>query len=289
MVASLIGFAVLFLSCQAGAEINTDDLLTAAQTGNIKAARVLLDEGADINAKNSHGMTALMFAAMRDEEGLLEFLLDKGADVNATDNNGVTALMKGVMSAVGPDMVRLLLDKNADINAMDKNGRAAMYWALKIYRPAVTETLLAGGVDVNMKYKEGVTALMMAAGQGYEEVVNILLAKGAEVDAKTDNGLTSLMWAASRGRTDIIAVLAEKGADVNTVDINGNTVLINSIILGYAHHKDSDIIKSTVEVLLQSAAAVNVKNRQGKTALALAAERDLTGTVKLLKQHGATE
>ena len=64
----------------------------AAWFGHIDVMRILIDKGADVNAKNKNGATALILAADKGNAEIVSFLIDKGADVNAKDGNG-TALM----------------------------------------------------------------------------------------------------------------------------------------------------------------------------------------------------
>ena len=66
--------------------------MCAAYDGHIPAATLLLDRGADMNARSNNGWNALMYAAMRDKLDCAVFLLTRGFDLEATDNNGRTAL-----------------------------------------------------------------------------------------------------------------------------------------------------------------------------------------------------
>ena len=67
------------------------DIFKAAAKGNAKTVLSLVDGGADINAKDNDGQTALMKAAREGHVGIVELLLKKGADVNVKGQDGWTA------------------------------------------------------------------------------------------------------------------------------------------------------------------------------------------------------
>ena len=84
--------------------------------------------GADVNAKNEHGKSLLMFAATDLSAQMLEFLIVQGADVNAKDDKGKTALMYAAELG-GIENVQVLLKHGADVNAKDKWGDSALFYA----------------------------------------------------------------------------------------------------------------------------------------------------------------
>jgi len=94
----------------------------------------------------------------------LQVLLDNGADVNASDSNGDTALLIVVVrrNTGLMEIVRILLDKGADVNAKDKNGRTVLMVAASEGKVEVMQTLLAKGADVNARDSDGNTALIRA-------------------------------------------------------------------------------------------------------------------------------
>src|SRR5260370_19225882 len=71
-----------------------NNLITVAYQGDVKTGIAQLDEGADVNARDCDGDTALMLAAERGHIELVKVLLKNGADVNAENLNGETALMR---------------------------------------------------------------------------------------------------------------------------------------------------------------------------------------------------
>jgi ankyrin repeat protein len=72
-----------------------------------RSTKALLDHGADVNARNSGGLTALMIAAASNQAEMVSLLINSGADKNAKDENGNTAL--GIAQSKGNDAVIKLL------------------------------------------------------------------------------------------------------------------------------------------------------------------------------------
>ncbi len=100
----------------------------AAGQGDKKTLQAMLDEGADIKAKDKSGMTALMRAADTGRIDTLGVLLDNGADIDAYDKDDWTALMYAAKGG-HKNIVRLLLSKGADVNARSKRGFTAFTFA----------------------------------------------------------------------------------------------------------------------------------------------------------------
>lgn len=108
-------------------EVN-NKLLKAAKKGAPEEVKTLLEEGADVNAKDEDGFTVLMYAALSGNLQLVKHLVNRGADVNARDKDGKTALM--FVAAKGDlEAVRFLLDSGADVHAEAANGNTALQLA----------------------------------------------------------------------------------------------------------------------------------------------------------------
>lgn len=107
------------------------ELMRAALEGDTATVRSLLAGGADVNAKDNKGRTALMFAVTNMHADTAKELLEHGADVNATANDGATALMLAASSG-DTKSVRALLDKGADpAGKYTRSGETALMLAKK--------------------------------------------------------------------------------------------------------------------------------------------------------------
>ncbi len=151
----------------------------AAMRGDREAVRVLLRR-ADVNGAQADGMTALHWAASRDDEAMAKLLVAARANVRATTRlGGFTPLW---MAA--------------------QNGNALMI-----------ELLLDAGAEANVASTLGVTPLMMAAATGRVDAVKLLVVRGADVNAQEQTyGQTPLMFAAAHNRPEAIGMLIELGA-----------------------------------------------------------------------------
>jgi ankyrin repeat protein len=96
----------------------------------------------------------------------VQLLLDKGADVNAKLRDGDSALMIALYM-YNIDILRLLIDRGADVNARDKNGKSVLIQAAEKGRTHAITILVDRGADINAKSSSGKTPLIMAAIGGY--------------------------------------------------------------------------------------------------------------------------
>lgn len=175
--------AALLLAAAASGQIRDAALPTAAMEDDVTAVRSLLKQGADVNAAQGDGMTALHWAAVRNDLEIGGLLIRSGANVNAgTRIGGLTPLYLAAAA-----------------------GNAAM----------ISELLQAHASAKATSSVNGTTALMKAASAGSAAAVKLLLDHGADVNAK-ESGLeqTALMFAAAADRADVVTLLAARGADL---------------------------------------------------------------------------
>src|SRR5262245_25062775 len=159
------------------------------------------------------GRSDVADAAMRGESGAVRTLITQGADVNARQGDGSTALHWAVYKG-NLAMVEALIAARADVKAATREGATPLYLASVNGDAAALAALLKAGADPNQPLRQGKTALMEASRSGNVEAIRVLLDHGADVKAKeTLRGTTALMWAASEGHAAAIQLLIERGAD----------------------------------------------------------------------------
>jgi ankyrin repeat protein len=281
-------------------------LVRAAQQGDFKRVQDLLDQGVDVDAKNSEGATALWETVLRagSKESCLmpRLLLNRGADPNIKDKYGRTVLMWA--SHHGPvELVTWLLEEGADPN----DGVSLPNAVHNEHNLQVVKLLLDKGADVNTKTSDDWTALTLAALDNQINVANLLLDKGARINEKVRPDWTALMWSIYGSHVEMTRLLLERGADVNAKTREGRTALMEAAAAdhqiksmrelygtevtdgwGPAYPRRKNDLK-IVKLLLQHGADVTAKDDTGWTALKRAKKSGATDIVELLRAQGAKE
>jgi ankyrin repeat protein len=116
-----------------------DALSVAAILGYTEIARVLLDNGANVDFR-SKGATPLMKAIMMDHAATARLLIDRGANINAATDDGLTALIYSVQRN-SMELMQLLLDKGADVSMKEYRGYTACRLAEEWKREAMVPLL----------------------------------------------------------------------------------------------------------------------------------------------------
>ena len=155
----------------------------AAARGDLEAVRSLLREGADVNAPQGDGMTALHWAAERGDAELADVLLYAGARVDAGTRIGHYTPLHLASRRAGANVVEVLLDAGSDPNASTTNsGATPLHLAAATGDPAVVAVLVDAGADVNGREGAwGQTPLIFAAASNRVAAMEVLLGAGADL------------------------------------------------------------------------------------------------------------
>lgn len=211
------------LLLQKGADLNArkSPLCFAAESGSAAVVRLLLAAGADFNTLNEHFMSPLEEAAMRGHAEVLKAMIEFTVDVNARGDNGNTALHFAKDKAV----VDVLVEAGANVDARDEREETPLFYAAAGEDIDVVRALANHGADISAKGFDGSTALHAAKGVA---VVDMLVEAGADIEARTVEGSTPLIAAASaanQGSFEALRALVGHGADLNAKDARGSTAL----------------------------------------------------------------
>jgi len=187
-VQSIIALGLVALLFTAALPVG-GQLIEAARNGDAAAVQTLLAGGADANAAQGDGLTALHMAAQEGYLEIAEALLGAGADVEAKTRIGdYTPLHLAAQEANAP-VARVLLEAGADPAAVTTNtGVTPLHLAAKaIGGEGAARTLLDAGVSVDPRESAaGHTPLMFAASQGRTAAVRELLSHGADPSIHTE-------------------------------------------------------------------------------------------------------
>jgi len=279
-------------------------LCLASARGCLIVAELLIEYGADVNARNQNQETPLELASAHGELEIIRLLLTSGASVDSQDVEESTLLHRAAQGGY-LDILTLLLKSGADVNIQNSNNKTPLDLALDNGRldaarclaewmgnadsldhlnlspdslPGVEGPTFGHGTGSDIP-DERRTSLHDASSAGDLEIVRSLLEVGSHVNERGTAHRTSLMYASRRGRIEVAKLLIKYGADVNARDRNGWTAL--QVASRYGH---ADVVC----LLLNHSADVNAMQQDQCTALHLALMNGTSfETVKALLEKGA--
>ena len=274
-------------------------LIEAVRGGAIDRVRELLRTGADVNATQGDGATALHWAAHRSDLAATDLLVRAGADVNRTNELGATPLWLASLNGDAA-VAGALLAAGADPNRALASGETPLMTAARSGSVQTVTLLIDHRADVNAAERvRGQTALMWAVDQRHAAIVRTLLTRGASVHARSavwqqlentagntnsagdflmsHGGSTAILFAARQGDLETAAALLDAGANVDDADAAGTSALV------VAAHSDHGQL---ARFLLSRGADPNAA-KAGYTALHAAVLRGNLELVKALLEAGA--
>ncbi|WP_027728587.1 ankyrin repeat domain-containing protein [Treponema sp. C6A8] len=248
----------------------------AAIQNHIAIEKYLLVNDADNTAQDSSGSTALHEAVRYGNIEIIKALLDSGANVNSKDNLGKTPIMMITPKEKTQEIYNLLISYRADLNEKDMYGDTVLHNAIMVNSDVETDAILTNnGADVNVRNKEGVTPLHIAVQKDQVGTARLLTENGANIHTMDAKGKTPLVLALAGSQEMLEAVVSEKNA--MTQDSDGNTPLHIALI--------NDAPLSKVQYIISLTDNVNLRNRDGNSALFLAVikNRQKVGELLLAK------
>lgn len=198
-----------------GVEFSEKAFFQQVRGGQTEVVRLFLSAGMSPDVQDQ-GFTPLLEAARRGYSEMAQELIEDGANVNAKDPYGVTALMFSLIAG-STEVALRLIEKGAEVNSRDSDGRTALIEALTSENeipPEIVELLVRRGADVNVKLAGGLTPLMIAV-SGDSRLVRLLVEAGAGVKAKDDNGVSVLQRA--KDNLENIRILEDAGAGIQAM------------------------------------------------------------------------
>ncbi|EQC24963.1 TKL protein kinase [Saprolegnia diclina VS20] len=280
-------------------------LYLATSTENTAMVALLLEAGADANARTWFGRPPLVAAIRKCHAAIVELLLDAGAAPDASDKSQVPPLVLAT-AAGDAGIVELLLCAGANVTLTSPKGRSALYVAAErghgdvvaLLLPRVQESkqsltdsmavAAANGHDAVLECflathalstQEDAEALLAAAAAGHETIVRRLIAFGVPIDSTDVKGKTALLLAAEYGHLAVLSFLLDAGASVNQLDKFGESSLFVAARGGHIPE---------VTRLLSAKADLNKQNKNGVSALVVAIAKGHSEIVRQLLLAGAS-
>ncbi|KAM3452231.1 hypothetical protein MY3296_004669 [Beauveria thailandica] len=256
-------------------------LSVAVSAGHEGVAKLLLEQGVEIDVQDETGRTPLWIAAQTGRRELALRLLNRGAAKDRRDKNQRTPLWAAADSGEG-DTVNLLLEYRAAINYRDEFGQTALAAACSKGHADVVMLLLFYSADVNLTDIRGRSPLWTATANGDEAVVRMLLQTGkAELKTASD-GWTPLWLAVRDGLEGLVELLVSHGASTQSIfpldHEMGKSLLWKAVRCGHAE---------SARLLLDTGKMSPDTRSDKMTPLSLAASNNDRRLVELLLHHGA--
>lgn len=279
----------------------SEQMIEAAEEGDIKEMRELIERGADVNAiDEQEGITALIAATAGGQVAAVQFLIQAKAAVNSGDKaNNATPLMwaatlrpdkeaieKGLKMPPAEkklEIGRMLIAAGAEVNYRNAWGGTALQWAADEGNPEMVKLLLASKADPNLGDQHGLTPLIAAAhydGPAHFQIAEQLIRAGAKLELSDAIGKTALMASTNNYGPAMTSALIKAGAKVDAADRDGFTALMYACRLGRAE---------TAKVLIDSGAGINAKSKDGRSALQIARDAGFKPAIEVLLKAGASE
>ena len=285
-------------------------VIAATQRGDPAVLQLLIDAGANVNARDHNGWSALRWAGQSSSRrqnqsmaAIIALLGRAGAQDKA--GNNAAALFEAVLQK-DPVRVEEALRLGANPNARDDRGVPPLVYATRLGHPGIVQALIRAGADINANPEHGTTPLISAISGGNVETVKALLAAGARIDQPDRLHRTPLQEASSWKRGEITRLLLDSSARLDPAalaiaSLNGSAEQLHMLLgagadpnanNGHALHEaargcyrrdNTEIIR----LLLEGGATPGVKTDGEYTPLHRAAGLCEPEAVRLLLRHGA--
>jgi ankyrin repeat protein len=238
----------------------------AAGEGHEGLISFLIERKANINIKNASGATPLHEAARLGKVNVIQLIVKNGAEIDAQDAKGNSVLHIAAPPQDHQSVIQLFLDNGVNPNLRDDHGDSPLHVLISLNRsPETVRTLLTGDIDISARNIVGQTPLSLAVQENRLALIPLLLSRGADIFAADNAGITPFDYAMRAKGPVLDALITPETAKKK--DSAGNTILH----LAVRNKGDAFIIGK----ILDQNADINARNREGDTALHIAAQMNL--------------
>jgi ankyrin repeat protein len=234
----------------------------AAREGHEGLISFLIERKANVNIKNSSGATPLHEAVRSGKVSVIKHIINNGAEVNVQDAKGNSVLHIAAPAENHQAVIKLFLNNGVNPNLRDDHGDTPLHVLISLNRgPETVRTLLDSNVDISARNVTGQTPLHLAVHESRLALIPPLLSKGSDIFAADNSGVTPFDYAMQIRGPVLDALITPETAQQK--DSAGNTILH----LAVKNKGDAFIIGK----ILDQNANINARNREGDTALHIAA------------------
>jgi len=271
------------LSCNERAQQQNrldNELLVHCTSGNIERIKECIQNGADINVvKPPERKTALHFVAHAGASKAAKMLLESKAIVNALDSEMRTSLHIAALNG-HVDMVSMLIAHEASVNSLDASEQTPLHFACVAGSIRMCQLLINSRAHVEIETNTNLQAFHYAALGGHEDVLNYLLdVEGGVSDINvlcSEDMQSALHCAASRGHVDSVELLLKRNADVDPRNASRATPL---------HHAAMGNHTQVATLLLKAKADPLAVARNNWTPMLMAFRQGHTECGRLIDQY----
>ena len=257
-------------------------LISEAKSGNVEMVEKLLQSGANIEARDEEGDTALIKAVNGGYVDIVRTILEHNANTEARNQEGDAPLF--LATRLGhTEIVKLLIQFYADTTVTNLYGNSPLWAAVEFENENILAVLLENGAFVDHQDSYGSTALMSAAFLNNDGILRRLLEHGASIDLVDDDGDTALIYSGCQNLT-IVTTLLQYNASVN---VQGS--FYTPLLFATSDMSEGDVVGDVVvRKLLEHGAYPDILDNDGQTPLMKASSRGLTSYVNTLMEYNAT-
>ncbi|TGK33239.1 hypothetical protein EHQ12_18065 [Leptospira gomenensis] len=186
-------------------EWGNSPLHIAVNENRIDIIDLLLEHGADINAKNREGYTPIYKIPWKQKEGfgLFELLKDKGADLKSLTNSGISLTHYAALQENIP-ILEYLVQNGLELDLQSEHGETPLHWTVHYHCIESARYLLEQGAKINLQNRKGNTVLHEAALRDYDKLISLFLKFGADPSIHNKEGKTAENLAEKKKTKEIL-------------------------------------------------------------------------------------
>ena len=242
--------------------------------------QAIINHGAEINATDTNGRTALMIACAKGNSDAINTLLEAGADPKITDADGETCLYYAVDGCCSKEVLQIIINHGADVNATNTNNVTALMTAYKKSNADAICVFLNAGASRDVVVADRNICFHDAVSRAFsKEVLQAMISHGSDVNSTNTNNVTPLMMACQKGNIDVISVLLTAGSNPNLANDDGDTWLHCCVEVGCS--------KEVLEAIINHGVDVNAANNINVTALMIACQKADIDAIGVLLNAGS--